>query len=122
MQAEARKKEYTGGNYAYKKILRLNDEGKKVISPALTKPFLEQSADYISSAYLNPNGVKVVYCIPLDIDAKDEATDKKWLDSGEKVNWEKVVGFLQETYPDIFQYLLFVVRSTGGRGLSLIHI
>ena len=107
---------YTGGYHAFKRILRLGDEGQKIISHEGTgwKHF---SDDYISSAYVNSNGTKVAYCIPLDIDAKD--TDDKWLDAEGVIDWEKSLAFLQEKYPKIFQYTLFVVRSTGGKGMHI---
>ena len=35
------------------------------------------------------------------------------------IDWEKVLAFLQETYPKIFHYTLFVVRSTGGKGIHI---
>ena len=109
-------KSYTGGYHAFKRILRLGDEGQKIISHEGTgwKHF---SDDYISSAYVNSNGTKVAYCIPLDIDAKD--TDDKWLDAEGVIDWEKSLAFLQEKYPKIFQYTLFVVRSTGGKGMHI---
>ena len=106
----------SSGKYAYKTIVGRSEDGSPVFTRAMTGKLYEQTADYICSAYINESGQKVAYVIPLDIDAKEKSTDKKWLDSEGRVDWEKVVGFLQKKYPDIFQFLLFVVR------LSLIHI
>ena len=108
--------QYEGGYFAFKRILRYRDDGTKVISRMATgwKHFAD---DYVSSAYLNANGLRVAYCIPLDIDAKD--TDKKWLDSAGAIDWEMALAFLQKTYPEIFQYTLFIVRSTGGKGIHI---
>ncbi|MFK7954081.1 MAG: hypothetical protein AB8B73_14630, partial [Ekhidna sp.] len=107
---------YTGGYHAFKNILRIEEDGSKIISRENTgwKHF---KSDYISSAWLNPDGTRVPYCIPLDIDAKD--TDKKWLDLQGKINWEKAEAFLQNHYDEIFKYRMFVVRSTGGKGLHI---
>ena len=110
---------YLGGNYAYKKILRFKENGKPVLSNILTTFYHEQTADYISSAYLNKDGSQVVYCIPLDIDAKNDATDKRWLDSEGRVDWQAVLNFLQKKYPEIFQFTMFMVRSKGGEGIHL---
>ena len=107
---------YTGGYHSFKKILRIEEDGSKIISREYTG-WRHFKSDYISSAWLNPDGTRVPYCIPLDIDAKD--TDKKWLDSEGKIDWEKAVAFLQKKYPEIFIYTQFVVRSTGGKGIHL---
>ena len=109
-------KNYTGGYHAFKKILRIEEDGSKIISREYTG-WQHFKSDYISSAWLNPDGTRVPYCIPLDIDAKD--TDKKWLDSEGKINWEKALAFLQKKYLKIFIYTQFVVRSTGGKGIHL---
>ena len=109
-------RQYEGGHHAFKRILRFNDEGQKIISREGTG-WRHFSDDYISSAYVNPNGTKIVYCLPLDIDAKD--TDKKWLDSNGVIDWEKALAFLQKNYPAIFRFTLFVVRSTGGKGIHI---
>ncbi|MFK7827034.1 MAG: hypothetical protein AB8G05_23020, partial [Oligoflexales bacterium] len=115
-QALLRKDHYTGGYHAFKKILRIEEDGSKIISRDNTG-WQHFKSDYISSAWLNPDGTRVPYCIPLDIDVKD--TNKKWLDLQGKINWEKTVAFLQKKYPEIFGFLLFVVRSTGGKGIHL---
>ena len=109
----------SSGSYAYKAIVGRTEDGKPVFTKALTGKLYEQTADYICSAYINESGQKVAYVIPLDIDAKEKSTSKRWLDSMGRVEWQKVVGFLQKKYPNIFQFLLFVVRSTGGRGIHL---
>ncbi|MFK7822750.1 MAG: hypothetical protein AB8G05_01235 [Oligoflexales bacterium] len=109
-------KPYTGGYHSFKKILRLEEDGSKIISCEHTG-WQHFKSDYISSAWLNPDGTRVPYCIPLDIDVKD--TDKKWLDDEGRINWEKAVAFLQKNYLEIFSYLLFVVRSTAGKGIHL---
>ena len=114
-----RDQKFFSGAYAYKTIVGRTEVGKPVFTKALTGKLYEQTADYICSAYINENGQKVAYVIPLDIDAKEKSTSKRWLDSTGRVEWQKVVGFLQKKYPGIFQFLLFVVRSTGGRGIHL---
>ena len=119
MQAAVKSQIYFSGKYAYKTIVGRSEGGKPVFTKALTGKVYEQTADYICSAYINGSGQKVAYVIPLDIDAKEKSTSKRWLDSAGRVEWQKVVGFLQKKYPDIFQFLLFVVRSTGGRGIHL---
>ena len=78
MQLAALAKEgYTGGYHAFKKILRLEEDGSKIISREYTG-WRHFKSDYISSAWLNPDGTRVPFCIPLDIDVKD--TKFKWLD------------------------------------------
>ena len=81
----AYKRQYQSGHHAFKRILRLNDEGQKIISREGTG-WRHFADDYISSAYVNSTGTKVAYCIPLDIDAKD--TQKKWLDADGVIDWE----------------------------------
>ena len=107
---------YTGGYHSFKKILRLEEDGSKVISREYTG-WRHFKSDYISSAWLNPDGTRVPFCIPLDIDVKD--TKFKWLNRKGEINWEKVLTFLQKKYPEIFIYTQFVVRSTGGKGIHL---
>ena len=107
---------YNGGYHAFKKILRLEDDGSKIISREYTG-WQHFKSDYIGSAWLNPDGTRVPFCIPLDIDVKD--TKFKWLDRKGEINWEKVLTFLQKKYPEIFIYTQFVVRSTGGKGIHL---
>ena len=114
--ASLTKEGYTGGYHAFKKILRLEDDGSKIISREYTG-WRHFKSDYISSAWLNPDGTRVPFCIPLDIDVKD--TKFKWLDRKGEINWEKVLTFLQKKYPEIFIYTQFVVRSTGGKGIHL---
>ena len=109
-------KNYTGGYHAFKKILRIEENGSKIISREYTG-WRHFKSDYISSAWLNPDGTRVPFCIPLDIDVKD--TKFKWLDRKGEINWEKVLTFLQKKYPEIFIYTQFVVRSTGGKGIHL---
>ena len=107
---------YHGGYHAFKKILRIDEDGSKVISRE-NKGFSHFGSDYVSSAWLNPNGTRVLYCLALDIDVR--GTDKKWFDVEGKINWEKALTSLQKKYPEIFSYTQFVVRSTGGRGIHL---
>ncbi|MFK7952641.1 MAG: hypothetical protein AB8B73_07315, partial [Ekhidna sp.] len=117
MQLAAPAKEgYNGGYHAFKNILRYDEDGSKIISREYTG-WQHFKSDYISSAWLNPDGTRVPYCIPLDIDAKD--TDKKWLDLQGKINWEKAEAFLLTKLNEIFVNLMFVVRSTGGKGLHI---
>lgn len=110
------KKTYLGGFHAFKKILRLEEDGSKIISREYTG-WRHFNSDYISSAWLNPDGTRVPYCIPLDIDAK--GTDRKWLDIEGRIKWERAFAFLQKTYSGIFDYVLFIVLSTGGKGIHL---
>ena len=107
---------YTGGYHAFKKILRIEDNGFKVIGCS-RKGWAHFSSDYISSAIVNPDGRKVIYCLPLDVDIR--GTDKKWLDKEGRIDWSKVHGFLTKTYPSIFKYTRFGVRSTGGKGVHI---
>ena len=109
-------KGYTGGYHAFKKILRVEENGSKVIGCSRTG-WAHFSSDYISSAIVNPDGRKVIYCLPLDIDIR--GTDKKWLDREGRIDWNKVHSFLLETYPSIFKYTRFGVRSTAGKGVHI---
>ena len=107
---------YRGGFHAFKKILCLEEDGGKVISPDRVGWKFFKS-EYISSAWVNPDGTRIPYCIPLDIDAK--GTEKKWFDESGKIDWQKVISHLKKKYPQLMDYLLFVSRSTGGKGIHI---
>ena len=107
---------YRGGFHAFKKILCLEEDGGKVISPDRVGWKFFKS-EYISSAWVNPDGTRIPYCIPLDIDAK--GTEKKWFDESGKIDWQKVISHLKKKYPQLMDYLLFVSRSTSGKGIHI---
>lgn len=107
------------GAYRYKTIYGLTETGRKKITSDQIGGKYQDTADYICSAYSNPDGGLAVYCIPIDIDVKEGTTDKKWLDGQGRLDWQKTFSFLQKTYPEIFQFTLFIVRSTGGKGVHI---
>jgi len=94
----------------------INSEGKPALTPAKFG-WQHRNAEYISTLIYNPDGSAVIDSITFDIDA--DRTGDQWKNEAGKVDEGKVRRFLKKNYPDIFEWLYYTARSTGGLGLSI---
>lgn len=75
------------------------------------------TADLINTCYYNPsNKSYTIHTLTFDLDF--DKADPKWIEN-DKLNWDKIKEVLEKEEPEILQSITEVVRSSGGKGISL---
>ncbi|HYX36613.1 MAG TPA: hypothetical protein VE954_26180 [Oligoflexus sp.] len=120
-QGRPRKKKFpqTSNPSHYQFALWSYEDGKRIAVP-VGGVRSDKRAEYplISTTIMN-EGTRTETLIWLHFDLDFKRADKKWIRDG-KMDWPTIGATLTEDVPMFLRYLAYVVRSSGGKGLSLV--